>query len=149
MGTSISWRRATGTRTMSVKFNPPGLSFLRLFGCLLTSVSVLCAQTPQTPKPQDEVVRVFTDLVQTDVMVFDKQGRFVNGLTKDNFQLKIDGKAKEIQAFDLVKAGSDEETQLAAARGGNIVSGKTVVPLDLSLIHISEPTRLLSISYAV
>jgi len=115
---------------MSVKFNPPGLSFLRLFGCLLTSVSVLCAQTPQTPKPQDEVVRVFTDLVQTDVMVFDKQGRFVNGLTKDNFQLKIDGKAKEIQAFDLVKAGSDEETQLAAARGGNIVSGKTVVPLD-------------------
>jgi VWFA-related protein len=115
---------------MSPKLNSSGLSFIKLLGWLLTSASLICAQTPQTQKPQEEVVRVFTELVQTDVMVFDKQGRFVNGLTKDNFQLKIDGKPKEIQAFDLVKAGSDEETQLAAARGGNIVTGKTVVPLD-------------------
>jgi len=115
---------------MSAQVSTSRLSVFKLIGCLLTCASLICAQTPQTQKPQDEVVRVFTELVQTDVMVFDKQGRFVNGLTKENFELKIDGKPRPIEAFDLVKAGSDEETQLAAARGGNILAGKQVVPLD-------------------
>ena len=95
------------------------------------------AQTPeqQTPsKPPDEVVKVFTELVQTDVMVFDKQGRFVNGLTKDNFEIKVDGQARPIQFFEQINAGTkDEEAQLAAARGNPIPGAPTatrVVPLD-------------------
>ncbi len=106
--------------------------------CLLTVWSTALAQTPsQTPTPsrpqQDEVVRVYTDLVQTDVMVFDKEGRFVNGLTRDNFELKIDGKVRPIQSFEQITAGSrDEETQLAAARGRSATgpNPKRVVPLD-------------------
>ncbi|HEX6732666.1 MAG TPA: VWA domain-containing protein, partial [Pyrinomonadaceae bacterium] len=58
-------------------------------------------------------------------MVFDKQGHFINGLTQNDFQLKVDGKIKPIQAFELIKAGSNEEAQLAAARG-------TTVNTDLS-----------------
>jgi hypothetical protein len=59
---------------------------------LLITSSGTQAQTPSpTPKPQDDVVRVYTELVQTDVMVFDKQGKFVNGLTADNVELRIDG----------------------------------------------------------
>ena len=34
-------------------------------------------------------------------------------------------------------------------RTGDAIAGKIRPPKDLSLIHISEPTRLLSISYAV
>jgi hypothetical protein len=66
---------------------------------------VLLAQVPQKPpsSPQEEVVRVYTELVQTDVMVFDKQGKFINGLTQNDFQLKVDGKPRPIQAFDLIK----------------------------------------------
>jgi hypothetical protein len=42
---------------------------------LLTCWSATLAQTTPPPaKPQDDVVRVYTELVQTDVMVFDKQG---------------------------------------------------------------------------
>jgi VWFA-related protein len=63
-------------------------------------------------------------------MVFDKQGRFVNGLTKENFELRIDGKPRPIQAFEQVTAGSDEETQLAAARGASTVNIKRPAPLD-------------------
>src|SRR5678815_4714831 len=37
----------------------------------------------------------------------------------------------------------------ASARGTTFLFPKTRTVLDLSLIHISEPTRLLSISYAV
>src|SRR5437762_9296449 len=97
---------------------------------LLTAWSVTSAQTTPPRKSQDDVVRVYTELVQTDVMVFDKQGKFVNGLTKDNFELRIDGKPREIQSFERITAGSDEETQLAAARGASSINLKRPVPLD-------------------
>lgn len=99
---------------------------------LLTMWSAAAAQSP-TPSPaksQDEVVRVYTELVQTDVMVFDKQGRFVDGLSKENFELRIDGKVRPIQSFEKITAGSDEESQLAAARGATTVNLKRPVPLD-------------------
>src|SRR5829696_1486718 len=73
------------------------------------------AQQPQNQNP--DVVRVNTSLVQTDVMVFDKQGKFVDDLKREQFVLKVDGKPREISFFELVKAGSStEEAQLAAAR---------------------------------
>jgi len=64
------------------------------------------------------------------VMVFDKQGRFVNGLTKENFELRIDGKPRPIEAFEMITAGSNEESQLAAARGLSTLNLKRPVPLD-------------------
>ena len=44
------------------------------------------------------------------MMVFDKQGKFVNGLTADKFELRIDGKPRAIQGFEQITAGSNEET---------------------------------------
>src|ERR1051325_2954918 len=98
----------------------------------LLLIALVCANAPAqtTQKPQDDVVRVYTELVQTDVMVFDKGGKFVNGLKADNFELRVDGKPREIQAFEQITAGSDEETQLAAARGATTVNLKRPVPLD-------------------
>ena len=95
-------------------------------GVLLPAGLDLAAQTTQNPpsKPPADVVRVYTELVQTDVMVFDKQGKFVNGLTKDNFELRIGGKPRAIQAFDQITAGSDEESQLAAARGATLTQSR-------------------------
>ena len=99
---------------------------------LLTAASATVAQTTPspTPTPPDDVVRVYTELVQTDVMVFDKQGKFITGLKPEDFELRIDGKPRSIQAFEQITAGSDEETQLAAARGASTVNLKSPVPLD-------------------
>lgn len=99
---------------------------------LLTAWSAARAQiTPApSPKPPDDVVRVYTELVQTDVMVFDKQGKFVNNLTANDFELRIDGKSRPIQSFEQIIAGSDEESQLAAARGATTINLKRPVPLD-------------------
>src|ERR1051325_4992811 len=107
------------------------LSFLASL-LLLLAWSAVHAQTatPTPPKSQDEVVRVYTELVQTDVMVFDKQGKFVKGLNKDNFELRIDGKPRDIEAFEEIVAGSNEESQLAAARGATTLNLKRPVPLD-------------------
>jgi VWFA-related protein len=101
--------------------------------CLVLAANLLHAQTPEqsTQQPTD-VLRVFTDLIQTDVMVFDKQGRLVKGLAKEDFELKIDGKPKPISFFENVTSGSNsEEAQLAAARGESRKSpGSPPVPLD-------------------
>jgi VWFA-related protein len=79
------------------------------------------AQSPAAAPPQgeDEVVRVSTELVQTDVMVFDREGRFVEGLTPEQFELKVDGQTQPVAFFERVEAGTvNEDAQLAAARGG-------------------------------
>jgi VWFA-related protein len=101
--------------------------------CVLAAWTTIAQAQEQTPSPQrssEDVVRIYTELVQTDVMVFDKQGRFVKDLTRDNFELRIDGKTRPIDAFELITAGSDEESQLAAARGATTVNLKRPVPLD-------------------
>ncbi|HJP90800.1 MAG TPA: VWA domain-containing protein [Pyrinomonadaceae bacterium] len=103
-----------------------------MFLFLLAGWSAASAQTA-TPSPQkspEDVVRVYTELVQTDVMVFNKQGKFINGLAKDNFELRIDGKPRGIEAFEEIAAGSNEESQLAAARGATTLNLKRPVPLD-------------------
>jgi VWFA-related protein len=104
--------------------------------CALVFAPLLIGQTFERSNRQDppDVLRVYTDLVQTDVMVFDKHGRFVNGLKKEEFELRIDGKAKPLEFFERVTTGSaTEESQLAAARGWsgvNNTKGARAIPLD-------------------
>ena len=97
---------------------------------------LVCSGTAfsQSPREQGDVVRVFTELVQTDVMVFDKGGSFVKDLRREDFELRIDGKPRPIEFFERITAGSaNEEAQLAAARG-SLNTGRPVsigaVPLD-------------------
>jgi VWFA-related protein len=88
---------------------------------------------PASPQQQDDedVVRVDTQLVQTDVMVFDKSGKFVEGLKPEHFELKVDGRETPISFFDRVQAGTvNEDAQLAAARGLKSTAGGAVLPLD-------------------
>ena len=83
-------------------------------------------------RDQADVVRVFTELVQTDVMVFDKEGRFQCDLRREDFELRIDGKVKPIEFFERITAGSaNEESQLAAARGAATTAKAKVGPVPL------------------
>ena len=52
-----------------------------------------------TPNPEDEVVRVETNLVTTPVSVLDRNGRFIPGLTKKDFKIFEDGVAQKITYF--------------------------------------------------
>jgi VWFA-related protein len=104
--------------------------------CLLSCPYGLMGQTrdPSRRQDQSEVLRVYTELVQTDVMVFDKQGKFVPGLKKEDFELRIDGKPKPIEFFEKVTAGSvNEESQLAAARGSSVRTNSTKPPDSMPL----------------
>jgi VWFA-related protein len=110
---------------------PVTLFLLTIFSSF--AFPAVAQQPPASPGQSEDVVRVNTALVQTDVTVFDRRGTFVEDLKREQFVLKVDGKPREISFFEKIRAGShSEEAQLAAARG-NAISGNTggtPIPLD-------------------
>ena len=120
---------------------------------LLLSATLLCplVGAPAQAQEKEDVVRVETELVQTDVMVFDKSGKFVEGLTRDQFELKVDGRPVPLAFFERisapVKQGEGAPGAAAAAANAAVASrarGRTVIffidDLHLSLDSLN-PTR--------
>ncbi|HVF43131.1 MAG TPA: VWA domain-containing protein [Pyrinomonadaceae bacterium] len=90
---------------------------LCLFACALAHAQ----QQSSNPARErdDDVIRITSELVQTDVAVFDKRGRFVEDLKPEQFELQVDGRVQPVIFFERVTAGSrSEESQLAAAARG-------------------------------
>lgn len=80
---------------------------LILFGLFLNTAF---AQNPDKNVPNktdDDVLRVSSDLIQIGVAVFDKDGRFVPGVKRDDFELKVDGKAATITFFQTAAAAEN------------------------------------------
>src|SRR5690349_2615152 len=84
------------------------LAFLVVFPAVVFGQTKPDQKPEQKPDPSDaqDVIKFETSLVQTDVMVFDKKGRFVEGLKPDQFQLKINNNPREISFFEAVKSGT-------------------------------------------
>jgi VWFA-related protein len=98
----------------------PVLSFSLL---LLYAVSRPVYPQAQTPPPgqkqqAEPTIRVKVGLVQTDVMVFDRQGHFVPDLKLDQFELRVDGKVQPISFMELVSAGSLHDQEIWAKEEG-------------------------------
>jgi len=80
---------------------------------LLTALLLNSLGTPQTPAPrqsrpeevgEDDVVRVDTTLVGVPVTVLDRDGRFVPGLKREDFQIYENGVEQQIAYFAQVEA---------------------------------------------
>ena len=54
---------------------------------------------PGTKKPEDEIIKIDTDLVTTPVSVMDRNGRFIAGLKKKDFKIFENGVLQEITYF--------------------------------------------------
>ncbi|HEU5132354.1 MAG TPA: VWA domain-containing protein, partial [Pyrinomonadaceae bacterium] len=74
-------------------------------------VTVCCVANAQQQDP--EVIRTKTELVQTAITVLDRKGNFVEGLQREQFQLLVDGKPREVTFFERIAAGSARERELA------------------------------------
>ena len=64
--------------------------------------SALSSQSATSPAPQTPTFRVNVEYVEVDAVVTDRDGQFVRGLTKDDFQLFEDGKPQPISTFAIV-----------------------------------------------
>src|SRR5882724_9597574 len=93
---------------------------------LLFSISL--AQTPSTPpsqqeSPAEDVVRISTSLVQTDLVVTDKNGQVIPDLKVDDFKIFENGKKQEIKFMEFVSSEAG-----ARIEGDLVVAGKPVDP---------------------
>ena len=84
---------------------------------ILLLVTVCCVANAQQQEP--EVIRTKTELVQTAITVLDKKGNFVEGLQREQFQLLVDGKPREVTFFERIAAGSAREREHLSGRGGD------------------------------
>ena len=91
-------------------------SLLSLASFLLLFPAIVFSQTKPAEPSSDsqDVIKFETSLVQTDVMVFDKKGRFVDGLKPEQFQLKINNTSREISFFEAVRSGGSAIQPLEA-----------------------------------
>ncbi len=74
-----------------------------------SAISFRSLQPSSVQQKDDDVVRVNTDLVVLNATVLGKDGKFVSGLRRGEFQILEDGKAQTLASF------SAEETPFAAA----------------------------------
>jgi VWFA-related protein len=112
-----------------------GKNFL-IFIWTMALLPAISAQTnsQKSPEAQDDVVRVNTDLVQTDVMVFDKEGHFVDGLKADQFALKVDNKPTAVSFFERVTSGKSELNQNANSSAATAASSAATPNLASKVI---------------
>ena len=76
-------------------------------------------QQPRETPPQDDRIRITTNLVQLDVVVTDEQGRHVTDLRPEDFEISEGGKRQVITNFSYINAGpalsmATEETRQPA-----------------------------------
>jgi VWFA-related protein len=125
---------------------------------LLLCVSVvpsLAQQAREQPSPQppdaqdDDTVRINTELIQTGVTVFDKQGRFVDKLKLDDFELRVDGKPLSPSFFERIVTGLKPPDTLAPraaagaldARLGNVNPQGRIVIFLIDDVHLSPSSH--------
>lgn len=108
--------------------------FIAVSMCLLASTFTAFGQEqPRKTQQSDETIRINSELVQTDVMVFDKQGHFVDGLKPEQFQLRVDGKSQPISFFERVIAGTRKEDEAQrAARSGSALPADTATSQSMT-----------------
>jgi VWFA-related protein len=91
--------------------------FLLLAAAVVLHARVLQGQDPR-PAP-GVTFQVEVNYVDVDVVVTDDQGRFVTGMTRDDFEVFEDGRPQKIDTFSMVDIPLTKPTEL-------VVEGRTV-----------------------
>jgi VWFA-related protein len=86
--------------------------FIKSFPLVLFLILSGTGAQQQSVNQKGDVIRITTELVQTDVTVVDKEGRFVDGLKPEQFELLVDGKPQSIAFFERIAAGSRADSTL-------------------------------------
>ena len=97
-------------------------------------VAVLVALLASPCVAQDDVVRVKSNLVNIDVLVKDKKGKYVADLKAEDFTIFENGVPQKIEFFDAPLVGASNRTS-AAATGG--VKAEPAVPPGVTRNYVT------------
>ncbi len=103
----------------------------------LVAAAILTAQTPQKPAQEeaDEVLRITTNLVQTDVVVTDKNDRPITDLKREDFEVYENGKKQDVKFMEFVSV--DEGRRAEGDRPASLPAGAEI-PRDLSAKEVKR-----------
>lgn len=97
------------------------------------------ATTTTLPAADDEVLRITTNLVQVDAVVTDKDGRIVEDLRAEDFEVLEDGRPQAITNFSFVPLEPPPTTTTAAGDAPRATAATT----DKNAPPVPEPPRRL------
>jgi len=122
--------------------------FLLLATCFFLFPALVFGQTKPEQKPEpsrtepEDVIKFDTSLVQSDVTVFDKNGRFVHGLKPEQFQLKINNTQREISFFEAIRSGSSDQPSETLPSQPNAVSAAKAAAQRRAVIFFVDDLHL-------
>lgn len=70
----------------------------------------LLLQNAPEQTPQQPIFRGGADVVEVDVIVKDERGRFVEGLSRDDFEIEEDGRRQQVETAFLVRGSAPAES---------------------------------------
>src|ERR1051326_462434 len=104
---------------------------------ILVLLATTLAQNPQQPPPQqprEDVLRITTELVQTDVVVTDKNDSIVPDLKLEDFEVYDNGKKQELQFVEFINAEapiSSSDSRVSVAPGVDASVARDLAAKDL------------------
>ena len=91
------------------------MSRSRLAAVVLVVATVVAARQPATSAQQRPVFRSGRDVISVDVVVRDKSGAVVRGLTASDFEVREDGRAQEVVSFSFEEITAKPLNAVASA----------------------------------
>ena len=111
-----------------------------LICCLLLLAITAHAQNPPKPQDEDDVVRIKSNLVNIDVIVKDKKGKYISDLKAEDFIISENGQPQKIEFFDAPL--SRTETRNTGALVAETPAPTTAPRNYVSLVLDSQTTDI-------
>ena len=101
-------------------------------------VSISYSQQPTATPPEDQIVRISTDLIQIDVTVTDKNGKVVPGLGMDDFEVFENGVKQNLSGLQFMTRSVGGATIGGSTSRGATVDGVAVGGYSPSAVKPGE-----------
>ena len=115
------------------KFSACCLSLMLAAGAL-AQTQTPTPTTPAAPEPDDEIIRITTELVQVDAVVLDKNDQPITDLRLEDFEVSDNGRKQELQFMEFVsvEAPRRAEGALRLASGVTAPAADAAAPRELT-----------------
>ncbi len=128
---------------MNIRNGFTARNFAVAFLAFLIFADNVFSQSP-TPTPESDLIRVNTDLIQTNITVLDKNNRFVDDLKQEQFELRVDSKPVPLTFFDRVisaRTNENPQTQINP-QTSNVAGGNPSLLRERKVIFFVDDLHL-------